>query len=148
MRVPLFLRSSSAWLAAWMLTSSVGCVAETKTATIVALESAPRALSLSKTARVWHLARGRNAYLGRLELEPGAKVPLHRDSTEEFIYVLEGGGHMTIDGAPYDVTVGHTIYMPANVEVSFQNGPTKTVALQVFAGPEPADKYESWSPLP
>lgn len=117
------------------------------TATVVALEAAPSRRAPSGKARITHLARGLEAYLGRLELEAGAAVPVHRDSTEEFIHVLEGGGRMTIDGVEHEVGAGTTVYMPAGAEVSFVNGDARTVALQVFAGPEPAAKYEAWAPI-
>jgi hypothetical protein len=37
--------------------------------------------------------------------------------------------------------------MPANAEVSYANGPRKMVALQIFAGPAPAEKYASWEKI-
>ena len=95
------------------------------------------------------LARGDNAFLGRLELAPGGKVPEHRDPTEEYIHILEGSGRFTIDGRTYEVGPGTTIFMPAGALVSFENGPEeKMVAIQVFAGPEPAAKYEAWQVVP
>ena len=126
----------------------VACGGPLMEASVSTLEAAPRATSPAKTARIQHLAKGRNAYMGRLEIEAGARVPLHRDTTEEFIHVLEGGGRVTIDGTSYPINAGMTVYMPANAEVSFDNGATKTVALQVFAGPSPAQKYDAWTPLP
>lgn len=92
------------------------------------------------------LATGENAFLGKLSMEPGGEVPVHRDPTEEYIYVLEGSGVMTIDGKEYQVGPNTAIYMPANAEVSFKNGGQKLVALQVFAGPAPAAKYDKWTP--
>lgn len=94
------------------------------------------------------LARGDNAFLGRLELAPGGKVPEHRDPTEEYIHILEGGGKFTIDGQVHEVGPGTTIFMPPGALVSFENGPAKLVAIQVFAGPEPAAKYDAWQPVP
>jgi quercetin dioxygenase-like cupin family protein len=114
--------------------------------TVIALDAAPVRISPSKQARIHMLAQGHQAFLGKLEMDPGAKVPLHRDSTEEYIHVLEGSGKMTIDGKKYDVVPGVTIYMPANVEVSFENGAQKMVALQVFADPDPSKKYDAWTP--
>jgi len=96
-------------------------------------------------ARVWPLAEGENAWVGRLELEPGATVPPHRDATEETIVVLSGTGTVTLDGQAHRLSPGSTVYMPADAEVSFENGPERLVAVQVFAGPGPADKYEAWS---
>lgn len=87
---------------------------------------------------------GKNAWLGRLDLAAGAKVPSHRDPTEEYIHVLSGHGTMTIDGETTTVGPGDTIFMPAGAEVSFQNGSEQLSAVQVFAGPEPATKYATW----
>jgi hypothetical protein len=36
--------------------------------------------------------------------------------------------------------------MPANAEVHYTNGPDRLEAIQVFAGPEPATKYDGWGP--
>ena len=96
--------------------------------------------------RVTILARGEEAFLARLEMPPGAEVPLHRDATEEYIHVLEGAGSMTVDGTTYAIAVGDTVYMPADAEVTFTNGDAPLVGLQVFAGPEPATKYGAWEP--
>lgn len=112
--------------------------------TVIALSEAPRATAQNGKASITHLARGRNAYLGMLHMEAGAAVPTHRDPTEEYIHVLEGGGTMVIDGQTFEIAAGTTIYMPTNAEVSFQNGPTPMRAIQVFAGPEPAAKYDTW----
>lgn len=88
---------------------------------------------------------GHKAWLGRLELAAGAKVPEHQDSTEEYIHVLSGHGTMRIDGKTTEVGPGDTVYMPANARVSFENGRENLTALQVFAGPAPAAKYASWT---
>ena len=112
--------------------------------TVLALSEARSATAPHGKATITHLALGHNAYLGRMRMDPGAAVPVHRDSTEEYIHVLEGGGVMTIDGREYEIGPGTTIFMPANAEVSFQNGEAEMLALQVFAGPDPAKKYDAW----
>jgi quercetin dioxygenase-like cupin family protein len=117
-------------------------------ASVVELAAAASAAAPSGTATITHLARGDNAYLGLLRMDADAAVPVHRDPTEEYIHVLAGGGIMTIDGERHTITAGTTIFMPANAEVSFQNGAEPMVALQVFAGPEPAAKYDAWQPSP
>jgi len=99
-------------------------------------------------ADIYLLARGENAFLGKLEMAPGGEVPLHRDPTEEYIHILEGGGTFTIDGQVHAVGPGTTIYMPPDAEVAFKNGDARLVAIQVFAGPGPAAKYEAWTPAP
>ena len=116
------------------------------TATVVAFADAPRATAPNGKATITHLARGQNAYIGHLRMDGGGAVPVHRDATEEFIHILSGGGTITIDGQAHEVGAGATIYMRADAEVSYQNGPEEMVALQVFAGPEPAAKYDAWTP--
>lgn len=97
-------------------------------------------------AEIRHLARGNNAYLGYLLLGPGMQVPLHRDATEEYLFILSGSGTLYIDGTPFEVRTGHGVLMPANAEVRFENGAEELRAVQVFAGPSPAKKYETWEP--
>lgn len=87
---------------------------------------------------------GKLAFIGRLSLAANAQVPQHRDPTEEYLIIEEGSGIITIDGQKSKVKKGDLIYMPAHAEVSFVNGDQKLVALQVFAGPESATKYNKW----
>jgi quercetin dioxygenase-like cupin family protein len=115
-------------------------------AEVRALADAPRRTAPNDQAWITFLSRGRNAFLGRLEMAPGAAVPEHQDPTEEYVHVLEGTGTMVIDGEEHAVGPGSTIFMPADVTVSYQNGPARMVAIQVFAGPEPAAKYDRWTP--
>ena len=98
----------------------------------------------SGTARITPLAQGEKAFVGMLELNPGAQVKEHRDPTEEYIHVLQGHGEIVIDGVKHRVSPGTTVYMPAKARVSYSNGSSTMVALQVFAGPEPANKYKQW----
>lgn len=115
-------------------------------APVTPIEQAERRVAPNGTARVTLLARGLNAFVARLEMDPGAAVPEHRDATEEYIHVLEGSGTITIDDTEFPLAAGGTVYMPANAKVSFQNGDAPLVGLQVFAGPEPAVKYDTWTP--
>ncbi len=120
--------------------------------------AAPRAAAVTPLAQTEHrrkgeaadihvLARGDNAFLGKLEMAPGGEVPEHRDPTEEYIHILEGSGVFNIDGQTHTVGPGTTIYMPPNALVSFKNGDARLVAIQVFAGPGPAAKYDAWAPV-
>ncbi len=113
-------------------------------ATVIGLDAAEKREVGGGKAAVRLLAQGRNAFVGRLELAAGGKVPEHRDATEEFIHVLQGNGAMWIDDREYAVKTGTTVYMPAGAKVRFSNGPARLVALQVFAGPAPAAKYDKW----
>ena len=99
----------------------------------------------TQKAQIKRLALGKNAFIGELSIQPGARVPVHRDPTEEYLYVLSGGGTMTLNGTVHTVKEGDVIYMPAGAEVSFVNGNTVTRVLQVFAGPSPASKYDGWT---
>ena len=85
--------------------------------------------------------------MGVLRLAPGAAVPKHRDPAEEYLFVLEGSGTLTIDGIIHEITPGTYIFMPQNAEVSFQNGTLPFVAVQVFAKPHPSEKYEGWEKM-
>lgn len=121
--------------------------AGTPAAEVRPIAAAERRAAPTGTAEITLLARGANAFLGRLEMVAGAAVPEHRDPTEEYIHVLEGTGTIWIDDVESRVEPGTTIFMPANARVRFQNGPdARMVAIQVFAGPEPAAKYDAWQP--
>ncbi|MBL92331.1 MAG: hypothetical protein CMH56_11050 [Myxococcales bacterium] len=111
---------------------------------VVSLNAAMHRHAPSKKADVHILARGDNAFMAMLKMAPKAKVPLHRDKTEEYIYILEGSGTIQIDGKKTKLKAGDAVYMPANAEVTFENGDKQLVGLQVFAGPQPADKYLKW----
>ncbi len=115
------------------------------TPSVVAAADARRAVAPSGKASVRVLARGANAFVAELSMDSGAAVPEHADATEEYIHVLEGSGTITIDGQAHDITAGATVFMSAGAVVSYQNGDAPMRALQVFAGPEPAAKYDAWS---
>lgn len=90
---------------------------------------------------------GRQAFVGRLKLAAHARVPLHRDPTEEYLIIESGSGEITIEGIKTRIGAGDVVYMPAGAEVSFQNGASQLIALQIFAGPASARKYDQWAPL-
>ena len=115
--------------------------------TVVTLDTAPKFVAGSGKAWITRLAQGEGAFVGMLELAPNAAVPEHQDATEEYIYVLSGGGTLTMAGTPYKLGATSLVYMPAGITVSYQNGDTPLVALQVFAGPGPAKKYDGWEPV-
>lgn len=118
------------------------------TPSVVAEGAAASRVAGSGKARITELVRGQNAFLGRLWLAAGAAVPEHRDGTEEYLHVLSGGGVLTIDDQEYMLSPGSTVFMPAKAKVSYKNGSEELVALQVFAGPEPAAKYDDWAVSP
>ena len=113
-------------------------------ASVVNLADVTKRSPPGSKASIAVLAEGQEAFLGLLEMPGGGAVPEHRDPTEEYIYVLEGSGTITVDGAPHALSPGSAVFMPAGATVSYQNGEQALVALQVFAGPESAAKYAAW----
>jgi quercetin dioxygenase-like cupin family protein len=111
---------------------------------VVGPEGGKTRVAPSGKSRVTILAEGENAFIAKLWMAAGASVPLHRDASEEYIVVLEGQGTIWVDGAQSYVFPGSSVYMAAHSEVRFTNGDTPLVALQVFAGPGSAKKYDSW----
>lgn len=97
-------------------------------------------------AHAWQLVKGQQAYMGVLSLAAGGAVPEHRDQTEEFLYVVEGNGIITIDGINHSIAPGTAVYMPAGAKVKYKNGDQKLVVVQVFAKPGPEAKYKKWTP--
>lgn len=120
------------------------------TSQVVSAETAPVRVAPSGKARVRVLsATGAHAFVGLLEMDAGAAVPEHQDADDEFVYILEGGGDIVLDGTSHRVRPGDLVVMPAKSTVSFQAqnaGPTKV--LQVFAPSASADKYGAWTPEP
>ena len=116
-------------------------------ASIISLDKAITRSVPSGKASIKVLAEGQKAFVGQLSLAAGAKVPLHRDPTEEYLYIVSGEGLISIDGQTTKLVSGMTVYMPANALVTFQNGDKPLVALQIFAGPASAKKYEKWALL-
>lgn len=92
------------------------------------------------------LHKTENAFMAYMTIPAGAKVPLHRDASEEYLFIISGEGTLWIDGQPFKVRAQDTVFMPANSEVRFENSNKPLKAIQVFAGPESAKKYqgEDW----
>jgi len=99
-------------------------------------------------AQIEILARGQEAFLGRLTVAGGGAVPEHRDPTEEYLLIISGSGLLNLDGETHALKAGSAVYMPAGAKVSFKNGPDPLVAIQVFAGPQSAKKYDAWERVP
>jgi len=118
-------------------------------ATVRHISEAPTRATPSGTASVMRIAGqeegAKNAFFAVLRIQPGGKVPLHRDATEEYIYVESGTGTITIDGTDHDLRPGSGVFMPANAEVSFAvTGDGPVTVVQFFAGQGPEAKYAGW----
>jgi len=90
------------------------------------------------------LATSSHAFIGLIKMAPGAAIPEHQDEADEYVYVLSGGGELTLDGKRHTIGPQSFICMPAGMTVSYQNGDAEMVALQVFAPPRPTAKYDGW----
>ena len=134
------------FVAGVLVTASVSALAlqMSHESTVLSFEKAEHRVAPSNKANVRILAHGTKAFLGHLRMDPGAAVPEHRDASEEYIYVLQGRGKLTIDDHEHTIAPGTAVFMPANAKVSYQNGDKEMVAIQVFAGPESAKKYAKW----
>ena len=118
--------------------------AKTPIASVRHIESTEVREVPSGKASIRFLAQGQEAFVGLLRMDGGGKVPEHRDASEEYIHVLKGSGTMFIDDKPHIIKPGTSIFMPKHAKVRFENGPDELMAIQVFAGPESAAKYQSW----
>lgn len=134
------------FVAGVLITASFGALAlqMSHKSSVQAFEKAEHRIAPSNKANIRVLAHGTKAFLGHLRMDPGASVPEHRDVSEEYIYVLQGSGTITIDDKAHQLAPGTAVFMPSNAKVSYQNGDKEMVAIQVFAGPESAKKYAQW----
>ncbi len=80
------------------------------------------------------------AYVGKLTVKPGMKVPEHIHAAEtELLYVVQGAGVMTVAGEAYDVAAGMGVQVPPGVKHSFEVTSTEDVVVVQFytpSGPE------------
>lgn len=103
---------------------------------------------------VWLIAEATTA-VSLLAIGPDQAVPPHVHAREtEALYVLSGGGTMTVAGTALPVTADSVVQVPPGVEHAFAGGKAPTIAVQIYnpAGPEqrfkkPPAKLEK-APLP
>ena len=70
-----------------------------------------------------------------LKIEPGGSTNEEQNQvgTEKFVYVLEGKVDLRIEGAPYTLAKGNTLYFDASVKHGFTNT-GKTIAKVICVG--------------
>ena len=112
---------------------------------VLSAADVPLRVSPDGSTSVTWLAEGANAYVGLITLSPGTEVPLHTHESEEYLYILEGGGLMTIDGQDYPLEAGMVVAVPSHTEHGFVNGPEDTLAVQIFADSEGAQRFLEWA---
>ena len=134
--------------AVFLLGSTFGAAIASQTSSghVVSADAAPLKTAPHGKASVRLLSEGaQSAFVGMLHIEPGVTIPMHRDESEEFVYLLEGGGTISIDGVVSTVQPGDFVFMPAGSEVTFSaTDASSSKALQIFAPPQSAAKYDSW----
>jgi quercetin dioxygenase-like cupin family protein len=81
-----------------------------------------------------------NCSFGVLEADPGAEVPRHEHAgSEEILFVLAGGGELTVGAEKTTFEPDEAIYIPEGQPHAARfTGPDKTLLLQLYApaGPE------------
>jgi quercetin dioxygenase-like cupin family protein len=81
--------------------------------------------------------------LSLLEIDAGAAVPAHRHATEtELLYVMRGGGTMTVGAVELAVTATSAVQVPPGVEHSF-TATEATTAIQLYAPPGPEQRFKT-----
>lgn len=112
--------------------------------TVIREGLAPTRAAPNDKAQITLYAEGDKAFLGKLRVKPGAKLPEHTDKSEEYLYVLKGKGTLTVSGTDYEIEPHTGVYIPAGAKVTYKNGDGVLEAVQFFAPADSANKYTDW----
>lgn len=84
------------------------------------------------------------AYMGVLTAQPGVAVPAHRHRGEsEYLYIVTGGGTMTVANDRYPVGAQTAVQIPANTEHSVVvAGQVPLVAVQFYTPSGPEQRFK------
>ncbi len=83
---------------------------------------------------------GINYSIAQFTLSPGKKSKLHKMSSSEIYYVLEGSGDLKIDEHIHHIEKDDSVYVPANSKQFIEN--TGSINLKFLCIVEPAWKAE------
>jgi quercetin dioxygenase-like cupin family protein len=88
------------------------------------------------------------AYLGLLEADPGAEIPRHMHPTSaELMYVVSGGGMLTVGAEPIPFGPDTAIHIPENQpHLANFTGPDKTIMIQLYAPAGPEQRFIETKP--
>lgn len=90
--------------------------------------------------------------LEALTLSPGAVVPPHRHAaSSEYIYILEGGGVLTVAGQELALSPGDAVQIPSGIEHAFKvtgKAPVKALQFYTPSGPEQRFRKPARPPAP
>jgi quercetin dioxygenase-like cupin family protein len=82
---------------------------------------------------------GERLMLSRVELDPGAVVPVHAHPHEQFGFVMEGDAEFTIGGETRRLRAGDYYAIPGGVPHAVVTGAAGAVCMDVFSPPR--DEY-------
>jgi quercetin dioxygenase-like cupin family protein len=81
--------------------------------------------------------------LSLLEIDAGVAVPAHRHAAEtELLYLMRGGGTMTVGAVELAVTETSAVQVPPGAEHSFR-ATAATTAIQLYAPPGPEQRFKT-----
>ena len=83
---------------------------------------------------------GINYSLAQFTLEPGKKSKLHKMSSSEIYYILEGSANLIIDEVTYKLEKDDSVYVPPNSKQSIEN--IGSINLRFLCIVEPAWKAD------
>ena len=84
---------------------------------------------------------GINYSIAQFTLEPGKKSKLHKMSSSEIYYILEGSGNLKIDEETFQLEKDDSVYVPPNSVQSIEN--TGSINLRFLCIVEPAWKADN-----
>ncbi|MBP2239565.1 quercetin dioxygenase-like cupin family protein [Cytobacillus eiseniae] len=77
-----------------------------------------------------------------LNFMPGQQLPAHKHpGTSVYLMVIQGGGTLTIDGTPHEVTEKDVIVAGGEEEFSFSNSGNENTSLYVMLNKIPDERY-------
>ena len=84
---------------------------------------------------------GINYSMAQFTLEPGKKSKLHKMSSSEIYYILEGSGMLKINEETYQLEKDDSVYVPPNSKQFVEN--TGSINLRFLCIVEPAWKADN-----
>jgi quercetin dioxygenase-like cupin family protein len=86
-----------------------------------------------------------NLYFGMLEADPGVEIPRHQhDGSAEILYVLQGGGELTVGSEKIPFGADEAIHLPEGQPHAAKfTGPDKTIMLQLYAPAGPEARFKA-----
>ncbi|MFH0873037.1 MAG: cupin domain-containing protein [bacterium] len=79
--------------------------------------------------------------MGIVEVPPGSSIPNHAHTgEEEIMFVYEGQGLATVDGAEYEASKGSIVLTPIGCEHGFTNNGKEKLSIAFFYSPPGIEK--------